>query len=424
MSSPFDLIKRIKLVAVEDDPTQAKRIVQRLNATGIIEAIALYDFEADLRSAAEDADLVVLDVMVDGTSELALFVAKYLKQERSNRVVCFLTAHPGPVSKREQIPVNFYLEKNETVWEHLGYLLAKIFVIEKATYLLKSIDNLGRSSGKRQTVKRRHSLVSELKEFHDLLGGITTYFEKIESSPGLRYEPVFVKLRSLIQNVEPAETVNKADISFGGALLLDIALAEIKRLKNWEGVYVNVRLEQELTILKERLSGLLENRTQAIEGADTITPQHVEDRNLVFISYSHRDKRWLKKLQVHIQPYLRNESITIWSDEAINPGAAWKEEIKEAIASARVALFLVSPDFLASKFISEHEIPAFLKASQTQGLTILWVPVSHSSFEESAIKDYQAVSDPSIPLDSLSPAQQNKMLVEICQKVKMVIGQT
>jgi hypothetical protein len=83
----------------------------------------------------------------------------------------------------------------------------------------------------------------------------------------------------------------------------------------------------------------------------------------------------------------------------------------------------VSPNFLASDFIAKHELPPLLKASAKEGLSILWIAVSYSLYVETPISEYQAAHDPSRPLDSLSPSEQNRMLSIICLKIKEAINQ-
>src|SRR3954471_19210024 len=56
----------------------------------------------------------------------------------------------------------------------------------------------------------------------------------------------------------------------------------------------------------------------------------------VFISYSHRDKKWLDRLQVHLAPLLQKGAVTVWADTQIRPGQEWKREIESAMASARI----------------------------------------------------------------------------------------
>jgi hypothetical protein len=74
---------------------------------------------------------------------------------------------------------------------------------------------------------------------------------------------------------------------------------------------------------------------------------------------------------------------------------------------------LVSPDFIASDFIHHHELGALLKKAEQSGAKVLWVPVRHSAYKQTALKNYQAVLNPAKPL-----ADQSKYVVVTFSKGK------
>ncbi|NEQ52634.1 MAG: TIR domain-containing protein, partial [Leptolyngbya sp. SIO3F4] len=169
---------------------------------------------------------------------------------------------------------------------------------------------------------------------------------------------------------------------------------------------------------QERQDRFEQLKQQHIEYYPDTAKQQEVLKDKIFISYSHRDSEWLEKLQIFLKPLERSGSIVKWDDTQIQAGDEWLKEIERALASAKVAVLLVSQSFLASDFIAENELPPLLDASENKELTIIWVPISYSTYEESAIKKYQAVHDPKQPLKSLDAAAQDQALVEISKKIK------
>ncbi len=148
----------------------------------------------------------------------------------------------------------------------------------------------------------------------------------------------------------------------------------------------------------------------------------VPARTQVFISYSHEDADWLKRLQIILRPLTRNQNLDVWDDTRIQAGSKWREEIRQALAMARVAVLLVTPHFLASDFIANDELPPLLKAAEEGGLTILWVAVRHSLYADTAIEAYQAANNPARPLAALSASEQDEELVKIAQKIRDAVN--
>lgn len=136
-------------------------------------------------------------------------------------------------------------------------------------------------------------------------------------------------------------------------------------------------------------------------------------QNKIFISYSHKDKRWLERIKTVIKPLELKYDLDIWDDQRIRPGDKWNEKIDKALAAARMAILLVSSEFLNSDFVRKHELPYLFKAVEEKGLKLFWIPVSFCLFEETDLQNYKAAGDPQAPLDSLSKAEAGKLLVEI-----------
>jgi hypothetical protein len=142
----------------------------------------------------------------------------------------------------------------------------------------------------------------------------------------------------------------------------------------------------------------------------------------VFISYSHKDIDWLTKLKQFLGPLEDRKLIRVWDDTQISPGSDWLGEIRKALVSARVAVFLVTQQFLDSPFVREKELPALLEAATNNGCLIFWIAVSSSTVLQSPLAKYQGANSPSAPLDLMTVPEQNKVLLEIFQKMNAAVS--
>lgn len=148
-----------------------------------------------------------------------------------------------------------------------------------------------------------------------------------------------------------------------------------------------------------------------------------QERTKVFISYSRQDAEWLERLLVHLKPLERDTGLDVWSDTEIESGSLWREEIEKALNSAGVAVLLVSANFMASDFISQVELPELLKAAKDGGAVILPVIIGPSWFGKTpGLSQFQSVNPLSRPLNGLSVAEQDNVLVKVAEEVARATG--
>jgi pSer/pThr/pTyr-binding forkhead associated (FHA) protein len=139
-------------------------------------------------------------------------------------------------------------------------------------------------------------------------------------------------------------------------------------------------------------------------------------RSEIFISYSHRDVAWLQRLKVHLEPLVQRGVLRVWDDTNIQPGDDWLAALRDAMSRARVAVLLVSPDYLASPFVAREELPPILRAAE-DGLRITWVPVRASIVDRTVVGALQALRPPEKPLASLRGPAIDRALAEIARRV-------
>ena len=146
-------------------------------------------------------------------------------------------------------------------------------------------------------------------------------------------------------------------------------------------------------------------------------------RDRVFISYSHRDAKWLQRLQVHFAPFERAGKILRWDDTMIAPGAKWQQDISRALASAKVAVLLVSAEFLASDFIVNQELPHLLSAAENDGVVIIPLILGPCAFDAmDDLSQFQSVNPPTQPLAALNRTKREQVLAKLAKTVSTALA--
>ena len=90
----------------------------------------------------------------------------------------------------------------------------------------------------------------------------------------------------------------------------------------------------------------------------------------VFVSYSHKDEVWKDRLLPYLDILKQVAKVKTWNDREIRVGENWYRRIHEVLEKTKIAICLVSENFLASSFCQEDEMPFLLQRRRKGGLEI------------------------------------------------------
>lgn len=93
----------------------------------------------------------------------------------------------------------------------------------------------------------------------------------------------------------------------------------------------------------------------------------------LFVSYSHRDVAYREAMETNLALILEDDGVQEWSDQEILAGQSLSSVIREHMDKSNVFVFLLSPDFIASKYCKwEWEYAAQL---EKDGKKIFRIPI-------------------------------------------------
>ena len=114
-----------------------------------------------------------------------------------------------------------------------------------------------------------------------------------------------------------------------------------------------------------------------------------EKQSRIFICASHTDAPSVAKLRKHLTAL--GVTSPVWAAQNIEPGQKWRQEIAAALAAAKVAVLLITPQFLASEFIATHELPVLLTAAHEGHVALLSVLIRPSVFADTPLAAFPSV---------------------------------
>ncbi len=111
-----------------------------------------------------------------------------------------------------------------------------------------------------------------------------------------------------------------------------------------------------------------------------------------FVSYAHKNQALSDAFTVQLLELLgpsKNFAYKLWMDSAIVVGEGWKQQILTAKDECDFGLLLVSPAFLNSEFIVEHELPRFVGDKRAPSIPVLLAKVDFRLHDLKGLEELQ-----------------------------------
>lgn len=152
----------------------------------------------------------------------------------------------------------------------------------------------------------------------------------------------------------------------------------------------------------------------------TLTSVSLTKRVLIFVSYSHDDRKDLRILKKFLSGLETHGNVREWDDSRIGSGDDWRVAIDEALAGSSIAVLLVTQSFLASPFIKNVELPELMKQWENGRMDVNWIPMRPCTVHHTRLAEIQALIDPKKTLHQMRLVEREQVLVDIHDKLKQV----
>ena len=139
--------------------------------------------------------------------------------------------------------------------------------------------------------------------------------------------------------------------------------------------------------------------------------------NTVFISYSHSDDNWKKRIVgALVESYPEFKDI-LWDDSKLPLGSVWADELAEHRSQATAALILISEAYLLSQS-ARDEVTHLLSLREKQGLRLIPIILEDCNWrQEPWLQETQIYPPAARPLSSFSPTELVTSLREFAKQL-------
>ena len=140
----------------------------------------------------------------------------------------------------------------------------------------------------------------------------------------------------------------------------------------------------------------------------------------IFYSYSHEDERLRDKLDKHLMGLQNQGIIRGWHDRRIEAGTEWDKVISKNLEEARIILLLVSPEFLASRYINDIEVARAMERHNAKTAQVIPVILRPTDWQSSRFGELKALPKDGKPVTMWQ--NRDKAFLDVVMGIRNVVA--
>jgi internalin A len=183
-------------------------------------------------------------------------------------------------------------------------------------------------------------------------------------------------------------------------------LGELKALLHDDASSTVSVVLQDETVVKPTVASLMEPLKETAEPLR------------LFLSYSHKDKKYVDELRKALKPTERNGLIQPWYDGEITAGEEWKPLIEQRLRDADIIVCQLSRDFLDSDFCVLNELETAIQRREAGKAGLVAYVLHDCDWRETKVAKFQILPSEAKAIDGRS--NKHRYWTEIADGIKVV----
>ena len=138
-----------------------------------------------------------------------------------------------------------------------------------------------------------------------------------------------------------------------------------------------------------------------------------------FISYSHKDEKYLERLHVHLAQLKRENLISTWTDNDILAGGALNSEISNSLTTSEIFIALLSPDYISSDYCYHKEFEKAIEMQKADDILIIPIVLEDCDWKNTPFQNFKALPKDGKPISTW--ANINTAFLNVIEEIRKVL---